>query len=247
MNKLTKRRLFIAFVILFGCLAQIPGSPVGPQSNSWYGDAAEGVWMNDISGSCKNLYDSLKLHGLGLTREAYEYALQGLDNLVRSGEGIKSGLLSIADFSCPSTSKRLFILDLDHRILLFNTYVAHGQGSGGVFARRFSNEPSSYQSSLGFYQTAGTYTGKHGYSLRLEGLEAGINNNASDRAIVLHGAPYVSESFIRSQGILGRSQGCPAIPEKMNRKIIDKIKNGTCFFIYGRDKNYLRESPILNS
>jgi hypothetical protein len=129
---------------------------------------------------------------------------------------------------------------------MFNTYVAHGVNSGLEFANRFSNIPSSLQSSLGFYQTWETYTGKHGYSLQLNGLESGINDNASQRAIVIHGAPYVSESFIRSNGYLGRSWGCPAIPEPIVKPLIDRIKNHTCIFIYANDKKYLHQSPILN-
>lgn len=193
------------------------------------------------------LYDSLHLNWLGLSREAYHYGLAGLDKLRRSGEILNDGILSIADFSCPSSKKRLFVIDLNHRKLLFNTYVAHGQGSGEVYARHFSNQPSSLKSSLGFYETAETYYGRHGYSLKLEGLENGINNKASERAIVLHAAPYVNESYIRHRGYPGRSLGCPAVPERWNRPIIEKIKNGTCLFIYGNDRRYINSSPVLNS
>jgi hypothetical protein len=111
----------------------------------------------------------------------------------------------------------------------------------------FLTSPDSYQSSLGFYITEGTYNGKNGFSMQLEGMEYGINHRAEERAIVVHGAPYVSEGFIRSKGYIGRSHGCPALPEKLNKPIIEKIKNGSCLFIYSNDKNYLQQSKILNS
>lgn len=137
------------------------------------------------------------------------------------------------------------MIDMKNCRMLFHTYVAHGMNSGQEFARFFSNIPQSNKSSLGFYQTAGTYTGKNGYSLHLIGLERGINDNAFNRDIVMHGAGYVSETLIQAQGFLGRSQGCPAVPEKLHKPIIDKIKNGTCLFIFGEDKNYLQRSAVL--
>ncbi len=194
-----------------------------------------------------SIYDSLKLSVMGLSRQAYNYAVLGLEHLKNSGKIYNNQLVSIIDFTKASYQKRLFVIDMEHCKLLFNTYVAHGQNSGGEFADRFSNKPESYQSSLGFYETNGTYIGKNGYSLRLTGLENGINNRADERAIVIHGAAYVSERYIRDQGHIGRSWGCPAVPEELNKPIIDKIKNGSCLFIYGKDKNYLKYSTILKS
>jgi len=131
--------------------------------------------------------------------------------------------------------------------VIFNTYVAHGVNSGKEMANDFSNQPESYKSSLGFYETQSTYSGGHGYSLRLEGLEKGINDNANRRDIVIHGAGYVNEGLIRSQGYIGRSWGCPALPENMYKPIINKIKDGTCLFIYSPDKTYLKRSKIINA
>lgn len=202
---------------------------------------------NELTFTYQGLYDSLRLNLLGLSRKAYDLALQGMGNLLADGKIEESHLISIVDFSKPSTQKRLFVIDLDSRKLLFNTYVAHGQGSGEIYARHFSNRPSSNQSSLGFYETSETYNGKHGYSLKLEGLEKGINHLAEQRAIVIHAAPYVSDQYIRSKGFLGRSHGCPALPEQLSKPIIEKIKNGTCLFIFGPDNRYLRLSPVLNS
>lgn len=194
-----------------------------------------------------SIYDSLKLNTFGLSERAYECAIKGMEKLKAAGKIANDRLISIVDFTKSSAEKRLFIIDLEQHKLLFNTYVAHGQNSGTEFARKFSNMPESFQSSLGFYETSDTYDGKNGYSMHLTGLEKGINNNADSRAIVMHGAPYVSESYINSKGYIGRSWGCPAIPEKLTRPIIDKIKNGTCLFLYSENKKYLKSSRILNS
>jgi len=193
------------------------------------------------------LYDSLNLSDLGLTRPAFEYAIKGYHYFLASGLIANDMVLSIIDFSLPSNAKRLFVLDLKNKMLLFNTYVAHGKNSGKQMAVQFSNKPSSYKSSLGFYITSGTYRGKHGYSLRLLGEEAGINDKAAQRAIVMHAAAYVNEKMIRSQGYIGRSEGCPALPVQEHRAIIEKIKNGSTLFMYSPDSYYLTHSTILKS
>lgn len=193
------------------------------------------------------IYDSLALSTLGLSRQAYNYAMKGFNYLLSIGKLNDNKIISIIDFSLPSSKKRLFILDLKNYKLLFNTYVAHGRNSGKEVATTFSNREESYQSSLGFYVTQETYTGKHGYSLHLEGEEHGINDNARSREIVMHSAPYVNESLIRSQGYIGRSLGCPALAENMHKPIIEKIKNGTCLFLYSPDQFYYRHSSILQA
>ncbi|HNP54731.1 MAG TPA: murein L,D-transpeptidase catalytic domain family protein [Ferruginibacter sp.] len=193
-----------------------------------------------------SLFQRLQLPDLGLSFEAFDMAMRGYDQLLCKGMLPNDGILSIVDFSLPSTQKRLFVLDMKTQKLLFHTYVAHGMKSGKLFAKVFSNKPESNCSSLGFYRTADTYQGKHGYSLNLEGLERGINDKAADRAIVVHGADYVSEDAIREQGFLGRSWGCPALPAKLTRPIIDKIKNGSCLFIYARQKQYSKKSRLLS-
>ena len=139
----------------------------------------------------------------------------------------------------------MFILDLKNYKILFNTYVAHGRNSGKEFANQFSNENESYKSSLGFYVTGDTYMGNHGFSMRLQGEERGINDNANNRAIVMHSAWYVNENIVKSQGYIGRSQGCPALPEELCKPIIEKIKNGSCLFLYSPDKYYISHSEIL--
>lgn len=192
------------------------------------------------------LYDSLQLSTLGLSKAAFEYALTGYNTLIETGKIQKDNILTIIDFSLPSNSKRLFVIDLVSGQLLFNTFVSHGKGSGTVLATRFSNAFNSFKSSLGFYTTADTYNGKHGYSLRLEGQEAGINDNAFNRGIVIHSADYVSENAAKDRGYIGRSQGCPAIPEALKKPIIETIRNGSCLFVYSPDKYYAAHSKLLN-
>lgn len=191
----------------------------------------------------RSVYDSLHLSIKGLSHEAFEYAKKGFEKLVEEGRLINDSIISIIDFSKPSSEKRLYILDMKNYRLLFNTLVSHGRNSGREFASSFSNQPSSYMSSPGFYITRETYEGKNGYSLKLEGIEKGINDKAYDRGIVVHGAGYVNESLANAQGFIGRSQGCPAVPVEMSQPVINRIKNGTCLFIY--HPSYIYRSAIL--
>ncbi|MBO0948111.1 murein L,D-transpeptidase catalytic domain family protein [Fibrella forsythiae] len=188
------------------------------------------------------LYDELNLASSGLSREAYLIALRGMLQI----SGAKP-LLSIVDMSQPSSKKRLYVIDLVKRKLLFNTYVAHGRNSGELLPKRFSNTNSSFQSSLGFYKTLGLYQGKHGLSMQLQGLEKGINDNAFSRAIVMHGADYVCEEVIRRTGRLGRSQGCPAVSTAECSPIVRTIAGGSCLFVYYPDDTYLKKSVFLKS
>ena len=211
-------------------------------------NTAVGDNENDSDVPVKNtvsLYDSLNLSHLGLSRHAFNFAMKGYNHLLSTGKLNNDKLLSIVDFSLPSSKKRLFIIDLKNGKLVFNTYVAHGRNSGKEMASEFSNQPESNKSSLGLYTTGGTYIGKHGYSLRLLGEEKGINDNANSRAIVMHSAAYVSEGAIKMQGFIGRSLGCPALPEYLNKPIIEKIKNGSCLFLYSPDKHYAMHSAIV--
>ncbi|MEO6329445.1 MAG: murein L,D-transpeptidase catalytic domain family protein [Ginsengibacter sp.] len=192
-----------------------------------------------------SVFDSLKLNSLGLSREAYDYAVKGFNYLRSLGKLNNDNIISIVDFSLPSSKKRLFILDLKNYKILFNTYVAHGRNSGKDIANQFSNENESYKSSLGFYVTGDTYMGNHGFSMRLQGEEKGINDNANNRAIVMHSAWYVNENIVKSQGYIGRSQGCPALSEELCKPIIEKIKKGSCLFLYSPDKYYFSHSEIL--
>lgn len=153
--------------------------------------------------------------------------------------------LAVIDYSRPSTERRLWVFDLAQRRLLFAELVAHGRNSGDNYARSFSNAPDSFESSLGLFRTRDTYDGHDGYSLRLEGLEPGVNDRAEQRGIVMHGAPYVSAKFLRTQGRLGRSQGCPAVRLKVARTLIDALKGGQYVFSYYPDPKWLGASPYL--
>lgn len=204
--------------------------------------------VNKLSSSkFSALYDSLGLDLMGLSEEAYTAAVTGFDKLKQAGKLANDRILTICDFSKSSAQKRLFIIDVIAGKLLFNTYVAHGMGSGEAMARTFSNKDESHQTSLGFYTTSSTYGGKHGYSLHLEGLEKGFNDRAFERSIVVHGADYVSRNFINAKGYLGRSHGCPAVPNELSKPIIDRIKGGSCLFIYSNNSKYLQGSRLLNA
>lgn len=156
-------------------------------------------------------------------------------------------VMTVCDYSMSSNEKRLWVIDLDEHKVLLNTYVAHGQGSGEEMVRSFSNIEGSHQSSLGFYVTGQTYSGKHGYSLHLHGMDEGYNDAAYRRAIVVHGAGYVSSDFIAGTGRLGRSWGCPAVSNDVSKEFIDIVKEGTCLFIYYPQQDYLDKSYWLKS
>ena len=251
MKILKVKKVYVFFTVTVAFMLHLPfafsGIKTFSYSNSPLTTNSSSASTNDNISASSKMYDSLKLNLSGLSEQAFRYAIKGYEYLKQKGKIGNDNIISIADFSRPSWQKRLFVIDIKNFKILFNTYVAHGQGSGASMATSFSNIPESYQSSLGFYTTSGTYIGKNGYSMHLEGMESGINDKANERAIVMHGAPYVSESFINNQGHLGRSWGCPAVPEKLNKPIIDKIKNGSCLFIFSDNSRYLHSSKILNS
>ncbi len=191
------------------------------------------------------LYSSLSENFSDLpSKEVLELAIEGWEKLE---DDLKSPILTVIDFSLPSTEKRLWVIDPEKSLILQHSVVSHGRNSGGLLAKTFSNLAESFQSSLGFYKTAETYQGKHGYSLRLDGLEEGFNDQARNRAIVIHGADYAKQEFAKSTGRLGRSLGCPALPPAISSQIIDLIKEGSLLFIYGNDVDYLRKSNLLHS
>jgi hypothetical protein len=192
------------------------------------------------------LYDSLGLSDLGLNKNAFKYAWEGYRHLLEKGRLKNTGIISICDFTQSSSHRRLYIIDLDNMKVTMNTYVAHGRKSGGEFARSFSNNPNSHKSSLGFYVTGGTYYGSHGLSLRINGLEKGINDRALARNIVVHGSEYTGDGFLESNSFCGRSYGCPAVPSTEADEVINTIKEGTCLFIYYPNPVYLKKSKILN-
>lgn len=192
------------------------------------------------------LYAELCLEDKGLSAEAFAAAWKGYQRLLQKGVVRREQVLTICDFSQSSSRRRLYIIDVNQKRLLTQTYVAHGRNSGGEYASRFSNTPESLQSSLGFYVTRNTYQGAHGLSLRLEGVDPGFNDKALERTIVLHGATYVDAARARSGIMMGRSFGCPAVPQQEATAIIGQIKDGTCLFIYHPSAIYHARSNILN-
>ncbi|MGL4358190.1 murein L,D-transpeptidase catalytic domain family protein [Cetobacterium sp.] len=187
----------------------------------------------------KKLYQEIGLAGK-LDYDVFKTALNGYNKIER-----KKDLLTIIDYSKPSTEKRFFVIDMKQKKILVNSHVSHGKNSGGNIATSFSNKVSSNKSSLGFFLTENTYMGGNGYSLVLNGLEEGINDKAKERYIVIHGADYANPKMAKSLGRLGRSLGCPALPRDISKKTIDMIKNGSVIFAYGNDTNYLERSSYV--
>jgi hypothetical protein len=198
-----------------------------------------------ISVLASSLYNDLDLSALGLSYDAMEYAYKGYEFLKAKGRLGNSNILTVVDFSQSSKKKRMYIIDVTDRKILLNTYVAHGKNTGLDYATRFSNKMESLQSSLGFYVTKGTYFGKHGLSLKLDGQEPGFNDKAEQRAVVVHGADYIGAHRIDA-AYMGRSFGCPAVPQAQSNTVINLLKNGTTLFIYHPSNSYLQGSKILN-
>lgn len=225
-----------------------------PQNNNIQPFSAENRFMLTVTDTQKVktamvpvwevIYDSARLQRYGLKKEVFRRAYTGYEKMLGRGLINKENILTICDFAQSSRRKRMYVIDLDNYKLLVNTLVAHGQGSGDEYPNSFGNENDSHKSSLGFYTTAETYYGEHGYSLRLRGREPGINDRAYDRDVVVHASEYVSDEYLRANNRIGRSWGCPAIPEKYNQKVINLIRNGSCFFIYHPAKNYLKKSKL---
>lgn len=193
-----------------------------------------------------SLSTTLQLNERGLSNEALQSAVKGYLHLQEQGVLKNDSLLSIVDFSQSSRKKRFYLIDMKNSKLLVNTYVAHGKNSGVDMANNFSNTIGSEKSSLGFYITKETYTGKNGFSLKMAGLDRGFNDNAEARAIVVHGADYVNAGRV-SSAYMGRSQGCPALPREDYIKVIDLIKDGSALFVYSGDASYSASSTLLNA
>lgn len=225
--------VFILFLFL-PCTLFLGGKPSDSTP-----DSAERAAASDVE-AYASLYCSMQLEGV-VNWKAFRQAVAGYYKI----DNRKREVLTLIDFSRPSTAKRLFVFDMRERKVLFSSVVSHGKNSGDNYATSFSNEYGSYKSSLGFYLTESTYQGKNGYSLILNGLEKGINDRARERAIVMHGAAYADPSVVSRGGRLGRSFGCPAVPQKLSRPIIDAIKGGSVMYIYAETPEYLAHSSVL--
>jgi len=195
----------------------------------------------------ERMVDALHRAAPALDREVLAMAARAMTCSIRRGEPVPARRLSVIDYSRPSTQPRLWVFDLQRQRLLFEEWVAHGRNTGENLATRFSNANGSYMSSLGAFVTQESYSGANGYSLRLQGLEPGFNDNARERAIVIHGAPYVSDALIRAQGRLGRSLGCPAVRTTVARPLIDSIRGGSFVFAYYPDPAWLKQSRLLGA
>ena len=216
------------FIVLFMSFTSLPNKTNSIKISSTI--AAKTVSKN------ASIYNQIDANTFDMPNfDCFSTALDGFYSLKQKGLVTKN-ILTVIDFSMSSNNKRLWVIDLNRNVVLFHTLVAHGRNTGEEFAKEFSNQAESFKSSIGFYATGEIYNGKHGLSLKLDGLERGLNDKARERAVVMHGADYVSESFIRQNKRLGRSQGCPAVPVEMNEKIINVIKDKSCLFIYHPSK-----------
>ncbi|MBW6492316.1 MAG: murein L,D-transpeptidase catalytic domain family protein [Lentimicrobium sp.] len=194
-----------------------------------------------------DIYSELDLSAYGLSYEVFELALNGHRKLEVAGKLENPGVITIVDFSQSSKKRRMYVIDLLECKLLFNTLVAHGRNTGEEYAKSFSNELGTLKSSLGFYVTKNHIMGSTvGLSLVIQGVEKGFNDNAINRQIIMHGAEYATEDFIKRTGRLGRSYGCPSLPPDLIQPVIETIENGSCLFIYYPDPNYLRKSALLS-
>lgn len=246
-SRLAKRLLPLVAPFLFGPMAvNVSPSKASGSDQVIVSPLATPLVRNvDFEISLRALYDEIAPEELGLRYDVFHEAMIGYLNLRREGKlDASRKLLTIIDFEQSSSQKRLFILDLTAKKVVYNTLVAHGRGSGEDLANRFSNQPDSHMSSLGFYVTGDPYTGKHGLSMHLLGQDEGFNTNAFSRSVVMHAADYVSEDFVRTHGRLGRSHGCPAIPTALNEPIINLLKGGTCLFLYSPKERF--ESKLLD-
>ncbi|WP_192821002.1 murein L,D-transpeptidase catalytic domain family protein [Rufibacter sp. LB8] len=245
--------LSLSFLTVLSVAAPATSNPAAylPQNSSSIELADLNLATNGVPGKVKpfedfleDIYDEADLRQAGLDYDVFQRAATGFYNLKGQGK-VKKDVLTVIDFSKSSKKKRLWVIDVDKRKVLFHSLVAHGQGSGDDKAVKFSNIVNSHMSSVGFYVTQNTYHGKHGLSLKLNGLDPNFNSRANERAIVVHGADYVSESFIKQHGRLGRSHGCPALPKELNEKVISLIKNGSLLYIDAPVANY--QSAYLNA
>ncbi len=214
--------LYVVLTLFIGCSTMKYHKPAMPLS------------------SIDTIYEASELKSV-LNQDVFRMAMSGYSKISPK----KDSLISIIDFSRPSTDKRFYLIDIANRTLLYHTYTSHGVNTGENESIAFSNLDGSRQSSLGFYLTAETYEGKHGISLKLDGLERGFNDRARKRYIVIHSADYVTETFIHENKRLGRSWGCPALPPDITQDIIQLIKEGSVLFIYGNDENYLKHSKLI--
>ncbi len=241
------RRFFLIFVSTFLFIGLNSFHSVTRSINDFGYVVSVSMDGDDFNTVSEALFEEISLKDQQLSKTVFKKALKGYLFLKYTNELSNDQFLTILDFSKPSSEKRLWVIDLNGKQIVFNELVAHGKYSGDKFAKSFSNTPQSKKSSLGFYVTGSPYNGKHRYSLKLNGLEPGFNSNAFARGIVMHGANYVSEEIAEAQQSVGRSYGCPAVGQDVNKDIVDLIQGGSCMFIYHPQTYYNGKSKILNN
>lgn len=242
-----KAQKYSVITFLMICTAVICAillSPKASGNKSHAGTCTVSSQRDAFDKYANKFYNDLRLDTSGLRLDIFKKGLTGYYSLKRDGR-VNKPILSLIDFRLPSSEKRLWVISLDDRKLLFHSLVAHGKNSGEEMASYFSNAPSSNMSSIGFYTTSTIYQGENGASLRLDGMDKGFNDNARSRDIVIHAADYVSQNFIDKVGRAGRSHGCPAVPNAVCNKLICTICQKSCLFIYSPDKNYESKSVWL--
>lgn len=248
--------LFFSLTSLFCPLEAVPAVTAAPLTGNdtreaKLSEARRAMYLAAFEQHTLHTYALAGLPATGLPIEVYREALLGFYQLQQQGmANAAKQTLTIVDFNRSSKLKRLWVIDLRKSQILHHTLVAHGKNTGEEFAQAFSNRLGSEMSSLGFYVTTHTYTGKHGLSLRLRGVDPTYNTNADSRAVVVHGAEYVCEEFVRQHGRLGRSQGCPALPMKESSNIIKTIKDGSVLYIHAPEgvayeSNWIKLDPAL--
>ena len=241
-----------AFAVGFGTAAvpsSAAGAPVGSSAAAVI-SAADALASSDEKDGALAVLDVNGWNGAAvraIAPDVLRLALGASRCAVVTGAVNDPSSLTIIDYSKPSVEPRLWVLDLDTRTVVYEELVAHGQGSGGNVATKFSNVPDSHQTSIGLFVTDNAYVGRNGYSLRLNGLDAGFNDRARERAIVMHGAPYVNGGIGKALGRLGRSHGCPAVREPIARELIDRVKGGNLVFSYYPDAEWLAQSKYLGA
>jgi hypothetical protein len=234
---------FLAFVFLFSSFTPNEKEIAVPEFTP---KKIAAVVKSNFDTEIEMVYHNLQCNQFAMpNQESFTEALKGFYLLKEKGL-IKKDILTLVDFSLSSNVKRLWVIDLARNVVIFQSLVAHGRNTGDEFATRFSNSAESNKSSLGFYATGEIYKGKHGLSLKLDGLEKGMNDHARERAVVIHGADYVSDSFIKGHNRLGRSQGCPALPVELASKIISTIKDKSCLYIYHPSINRAKEAKLIS-
>lgn len=237
--------VFLGFILNFSNNQQVSKSNYKSENTKTEATIAENKVLS-FEEKTEVLYNEIEKGEYTLPNlDAFIQAFEGYSSLEKLGK-VKNNILTIVDFSFSSTKERMWVIDMINKKVLLQTLVSHGMNSGKEFAKSFSNQNESFKSSLGFFITGETYTGKHGISLKLDGQEYGLNDNARERAVVVHGADYVSKKLASRQGYIGRSQGCPAVAPEVAPTLINTIKNKSVLFIYHPTRMYVNKSRLVS-